>query len=209
MEQKDLPEMVVYAISSAEASGAADSAATGQPACLPLARAQSFGVPGQPVAQEWSRVLSSQVPVSASAEERAEAYEQGAFDTTTKVTLASYRDGEAQEAFALLKRAAGGYADTALGGVETRIEPGAVVTGGDEALSFVMRFGIQGVEVAEQAGAGPQGRDARGLLGGRGAGGGGGSRENRLRAAGKARPAGRLHGSGTGLRPLRSRDGHD
>ncbi|WP_329380622.1 hypothetical protein OG625_15295 [Streptomyces sp. NBC_01351] len=144
--QQDLQGLEMHVVSDAEATTDAAAATAVEPACVPLAKAQAFWLPGSPVTKEWSKAVSKPLKPEASDEERLEAYGKGLADTTTRIALGSYEGNGAKEAFALLKTAAdacaGGYTDD----FPTTIGPGAAVTGGDEALSYEMRFEVVGDE---------------------------------------------------------------
>lgn len=138
--QRDLPGLEMHAVSEAEAREGAASATTVEPSCLPLAQAQAFGLPGAPVAKEWSKAISKAVDPGASDEERLRAMARGIEDTTTRIALGSYEGNGAKDAFAQLKAAADTCGAGYTGIHPTTITPGAAVTGGDEALSYELRY---------------------------------------------------------------------
>ncbi|MFD7029739.1 hypothetical protein ACFWAR_17025 [Streptomyces sp. NPDC059917] len=156
--QADLAEYKLKEAGATEVSEAVAANATTKTECLPLGAVMSGSTPGKPAAGAATKVSSvPKAPAAdASPEEKLKAITDALKVTVTMVGLGSYDGNGAQEAFAAVKAAgtacAAGYpgakeADT---GKVTKIAPGAAVTGGDEAVSFVVERELDGDKAPTQ-----------------------------------------------------------
>ncbi|QES49687.1 hypothetical protein DEJ50_19595 [Streptomyces venezuelae] len=138
----------------------AASATADKAECAPLVQAQSMMPVGKPAGIARTQVVGTSGNAAgpgASAEDKAKAgLGMLAGATKTTVTLMSYDGKGAEEAFASVKAAgtscAGGFSVTQSGeAVKVNgVAPGAAVTGGDEAASFVVDLGDAELPVHSQ-----------------------------------------------------------